>query len=453
MHARMFRRLDRQDRSAELLRGAARVLAGSREDLAPLLARASQASLVLIGEASHGTHEFYAMRAELTRRLIAEHGFNAVALEADWPDTERVRCFVSGRSGYVDSEEALGGFRRFPQWMWRNQDVVAFVNWLRLHNSDLPEGERVGIYGLDLYSMYGSIAAVLAYLDRTDPEAARRARFRYGCLERFSEDPQEYGYTASFDLSAQCEDAVIRQLVEMQRHARTVDARAPGEVLDDVFSAEQNARLVRNAEEYYRSMFRGRVSSWNLRDQHMLETLDAIRRHLSRTRGGARIVVWAHNSHLGDARHTQMADEGETNVGALARERYGADECFLIGFTTFAGHVTAASEWDGPAEHKRVRPALAGSHEALLHAVGIPRLVLDLQEPLARDVFSESRLERAIGVIYLPETERASHYFRARLARQFDALIHVDETHAVEPLERNPEWLAAEAPETYPTAL
>ncbi|HKO14866.1 MAG TPA: erythromycin esterase family protein [Gemmatimonadaceae bacterium] len=449
----MFRRSDRREKTAAVLRDAACPLTGSEADATALLERAARAELVLIGEASHGTQEFYAVRAELTRRLIVDHGFRAVAIEADWPDTQRLHCFVTGRSGYVDSEEALGAFRRFPQWMWRNRDVVEFVDWLRMHNSRRAVHDRVGIYGLDLYSLYGSIAAVLAYLDRVDPAAGRRARARYACLERFREIPEEYGYAASFDLSAQCEADVVRQLVDLQRRARALGADAPDDVLDDVFSAEQNARLIRNAEEYYRAMFRSRTASWNLRDRHMTETLEAVRSHLARVHGTARAVVWAHNSHLGDARHTQMAEHGEVNVGQLVRDRYGLDKCFLIGLTTYAGSVTAAADWDAPVETMRLRPALPESHEALLHAVGMPRFALDLRDPIVAAALDAPRLERAVGVIYLSDSERESHYFRARLARQFDAVIHVDQTNAVQPLEQSPEWLAAEAPETYPTAL
>ncbi len=291
---------------------------------------------------------------------------------------------------------------------------------------------------------------MLEYLDKVDPDAARRARYRYSCFEDFGEDSQAYGYAASFGLTESCEREAVEQLLEMQRRAADLaqrDGRLPA---DEFFFAEQNARLVRNAEEYYRTMFQGRVSSWNLRDRHMADTLDALVTHLDKQAGRARVAVWAHNSHVGDARETQMGEAGEFNVGQLARERYGR-EAVLAGFTTFRGTVTAASEWGGIAERKRVRPGLPGSYEELFHSVGLERFLLMFGggQPFP----SEPRLERAIGVIYRPESERISHYFRARLHRQFDAVIHIDETRAVEPLDVTPEWEAGEVWETYPTGV
>jgi erythromycin esterase-like protein len=321
--------------------------------------------------------------------------------------------------------------------MWRNADVLDFVGWLRDHDDRAPD--KVGFYGVDLYSLYSSMAAVIEYLDNVDPEAARRARYRYGCFEHAGEDPQSYGYAASFGLTPTCESEVVQQLVEIRRNYAGSD---------DAFYAEQNARLVRNAERYYRSMFTGRVSSWNLRDQHMAETIETLAKHVPR----AKIVVWEHNSHLGDARATRMGREGELNVGQLMRQKHG-DDVRLIGFTTYHGTVTAASEWDGPAEHKRVRPGMPGSYEALLHGAGIADFLLPLRGNAAARALEEERLERAIGVIYMPATERISHYFEASLARQFDAVIHIDETRAVEPLERFEREHTREAPETYPSAL
>ena len=294
---------------------------------------------------------------------------------------------------------------------------------------------------------------VVDYLDKVDPEAAERSRRRYGCFDHFGDDAQLYGYATSLGAAEPCEDGVVNQLLELQRRAVELAQRDGRVAEDEFFYAEQNARLAKNAEAYYRSMFRGRVSSWNLRDQHMAETLDALVAHLDRRGGRSKVVVWAHNSHLGDARATEMGRGGELNLGQLVRERHGA-EAVLVGFSTYAGTVTAASDWGAPAEHKRVRPGLPGSYEALFHDVaqgdGGPRFFLPLRGGDASDRLREPRLQRAIGVIYRPETERVSHYFDARLADQFDALLHFDETRAVEPLERTGGWEAGEPPETFP---
>lgn len=337
-------------------------LTGDPRDYDPLLNRIGDARLVLLGEASHGTHEFYRIRAEITRRLIAEHGFSIVAVEADWPDAYRVDRFVRGRSDDIDAEAALRGFERFPTWMWRNRDVVDFVTWLRVYNEGSGKVRNsVGFYGLDLYSLMASAGAVVRYLDRNDPEAARRARRRYACFDHFEEDIQVYGYTANFDLSRSCEEAVIAQMIEMSRR-------------------------------------------------------------------------------------------GELNLGQLARQAYGSD-AVLVGFSTYRGHVTAASDWDEPAQHKRVRPALPESYEVLFHETGLSRFQLSWDEVRLTEVLSEPRLQRAIGVVYRPETERLSHYFRSQLTAQFDWLLHVDESTAVIPLEPGQRWSAGEPPESYPSGL
>lgn len=426
-----------------------RPLEGRPDDYDALLERIGKARFVLIGEASHGTHEFYRERAEITRRLIVEKQFNAVAAEADWPDACRVNRYVRGSGKDRTAREALGGFRRFPAWMWRNDVVLDFVAWLRAHNGALPPGERpVGFYGLDLYSLFTSIEAVLEYLGKVDPDAARRARYRYGCFDHFGEDTQAYGYAAAFGIDKSCEDQVVRQLQELQRGAfeRARDGN------DEFFEAEQNARLVKNAEEYYRTMFRGRVSSWNLRDSHMAETLRALARHLDKRTPRAKVVVWAHNSHLGDARATEMGEAGEHNLGQLARERFGDRDTVLVGFSTYEGTVTAADDWGEPARVKRVRPGLPGSYEATFHSLGIPRFMAFLHEPSALPAeWRSRRLQRAIGVIYRPETERQSHYFHSRVAEQFDVMLHFDSTRALSPLEPGATEVSAEAPETYPT--
>jgi erythromycin esterase-like protein/predicted phosphoribosyltransferase len=412
------------------------------------------ARFVLIGEASHGTHEFYAARAEMTRRLIEQKGFRAVAVEADWPDAYRVNRYVRGRGHDATAEESLRGFERFPTWMWRNTVVLDFVGWLRERNDRLGDDERAkaGFYGLDLYSLHRSAAEVIAYLERVDPAAAERARERYSCFDHASgDDGQAYGFAAAFGAGETCERQVVEQLVDLQRHAVEY-ARRDGMVADDeLFYAQQNARVVKAAAEYYRSMFGGRVSSWNLRDCHMVDTLDALVGHLSRQQGEpAKVVVWAHNSHIGDARATELGSQGELDVGQLVRERHGADSR-LLGFTTYTGTVTAADDWGSPAERKWVRSALPDSVEELFHEAGEKEFLLSFRHaPRAAETLRATRLERAIGVIYRPDTERESHYFRVRAADQFDALIHIDETRAVEPLERTAVWERGEVPETYP---
>src|SRR6266480_1832530 len=436
------------------VRETAHPLTGATTDYDPLMQLIGGARFVLLGEATHGTHEFYWARADITKRLITEKGLAAVAVEADWPDAYRVNRYVRGLNDDATAREALAGFKRFPVWMWRNTDVLNFIEWLRQYNNTLPENARkVGFYGLDLYSLYASIEAVINYLENVDPEAAKRARYRYSCFEHFAEDTQAYVYAAGFNLSESCENEVVNQLIELQQHAPEYAHRDGQVAEDEFFYAEQNARLAKDAEEYYRTMFSGRVSSWNLRDRHMAGTLDALVAHLDRQEGRAKIAVWEHNSHIGDARATSMGREGELNVGQLVRERYDRD-VELVGFSTYTGTVTAASDWDEPHERKRVRPALEGSYEALFHDTGLANFLLTLHEDnKAVKGLSGPRLERAIGVIYRPQTERISHYFKARLPEQFDAVIHFDKTRAVEPLDRTELWDVEEAPETFPSAL
>jgi erythromycin esterase-like protein len=337
--------------------------------------------------------------------------------------------------------------------MWRNTEVVGFVEWLRQYNGARDAGApEVGFYGMDLYSLYTSVEAVLGYLEQIDTEAAARARARYSCFDHTGVDAQAYGYAATLGLAPSCEDEVARQLTELRQRALDYMHRDGQVAEDDFFYAEQNARLVKNAEQYYRSMFRGRVSSWNLRDQHMAETLESLVRHLERRHSPAKVVVWAHNSHLGDARATEMGDMGELNVGQLVREKYGP-ESVLVGFSTYTGTVTAASDWGAPAEVKRVRPGLPGSFEELFHQQDLPDFLLPLREVSSAGLLRQTRLQRAIGVIYLPQTERQSHYFHARLPNQFDAVLHFDTTRALRPLDRSPHWDDTELPETYPTGL
>lgn len=395
--------------------------------LDPLLAQIADARFVLLGESTHGTHEFYRVRAALTRRLVREKQFAALAIEGDWPAVHRVDRHVRGLGHDASASAALAGFERFPRWTWRNTELVELVRWAR--------SERLRCYGLDMYSLHASIAGVVDYLAGVDPEAADRARARYACFDTFA-DPQRYGRATALGLREDCAPAVIAQLRELQ-HARLAALATDDGDPDETFAAEQNARVVAGAEAYYRAMYAGGVSTWNLRDTHMMDTLDAIAAHLDHADAPAKIVVWAHNSHCGDARATQRDMPGEHTLGQLCRERHPG-ETVLVGFTTDHGTVTAARDWDGPAETREVRPALPGSYEAVFHATGVPRFLLPLAtldpDGEVRAGLRAPLLERAIGVVYRPETERASHYFAAELPAQFDAVIHLDETRALEPL-------------------
>jgi protein-L-isoaspartate(D-aspartate) O-methyltransferase len=408
-----------------------------------LVDRFADARIVLLGEASHGTSEFYRARAALTRRLIEAHGFTIVAVEADWPDAASIDRYVRHKPASADAAPA---FQRFPTWMWRNTDVDAFVGWLREYNAPLPEAERVGFYGLDLYSLNGSIAAVVDYLDRADPDAAAIARERYACLTPWRSDPASYGRMALSEGYARCEEPVVAQLRALFEQSRAL----AGKDGDDFLDAVQNARLVASAEAYYRAMYYGSAESWNLRDTHMFDTLEL----LLRAKGPhAKAVVWAHNSHIGDARHTDMGTaRGELNLGQLCREHHG-EEARLIGFGTHAGTVAAATDWDGPMDIKRINPSRPDSYERLCHDSGLGCFFLDLragQRDEAREALMDSHLERFIGVIYRPDTERWSHYSTAVLPRQVDAWIWFDETQAITPL---PATQRKGAEETYPFGL
>lgn len=408
------------------------------------------ARVILLGEATHGTREFYQVRASITRRLIERGLCDAVLFEADWPDAYRVNRYVQGRSRDRSGVEALGDFRRFPQWMWRNREVVAFIEWLRAFNGGRPEATRVGVYGMDLYSMYTSIDAVVQYLDRVDPAAARLARTRYGCFERFDDDPQAYALEAGE--RGGCEEQAMNQLLHLLARRADYEQRDGLVAEDEQFHAEQNARLVASAERYYRAMFAGRSASWNLRDQHMADSVLAMENHLRGRVAQPRVAVWAHNSHVGDARATEMAAREEINLGQLMRERVPGG-VFSVGFSTERGWVTAADDWDEPAARMRVVPALRESFEALLHGAGQPAFLLDLQDESLRPLLGEY-LERAIGVVYRPATERQSHYLWARPAEQFDMIVHIDRTTAVEPLEPGAMWhVPAAEQETFPTGI
>ncbi len=437
-------------------------LGSGLQDYDEIIHAAEGKQFVLIGEASHGTKEFYRGRAEITERLIREQGFDAVAVEADWPDAYRINRYVSQMGEDESADQALGDFERFPTWMWRNHEVEHFVRWLHDYNARFrhPKSAKTSLnhpvrfYGLDLYSMNTSIHAVIDYLDGVDPAAARRARMRYGCLYHFMDKPQSYGYATEAGLADSCETEILTQLAELQQKSYEY-LKLNGFVAEDnYFCARQNAMLVKNAEEYYRALYRGRPNSWNLRDKHMFETLGDLTHHLSkRLNRKARIVVWAHNSHIGNAGATEMSKRGEFNIGQLVKKSYG-DQALLIGFSTCHGTVTAASDWDCPHETKQVNPPFPGSYEDVFHHVNYKSFLLDLRaNNEAIDMLMEKRLQRAIGVIYRPDTERHSHYFFSCLPEQFDFIIHYDHTEAVEPLKTLIHPHKGELDETYPRGL
>lgn len=442
----------RDARRLDSVRHAAVTLQNTENDYDGLMRDIGDSPIVLIGEASHGTHEFYRERARITQRLILEKGFNAIALEADWPDMYRVNRYVRLLAPEDSATEALADFRRFPTWMWRNLEMVDFVDWLHRWNQGLPIEQTVGVYGLDLYSLHTSVEAVIHYLETVDPKAAAAARRRYSCFENYEQDMQDYGFMTAYGLSRSCENEVVSQLMELRQQAWNYANRNNPLAAEEFFNAEMNARLAKSAERYYRSMFKEAALSWNVRDIHMADTLDALLTYLGQRFRQPKVVVWAHNSHLGDARATYMAGVGKINIGQLIREKYG-DEVYNIGFTTHTGMVTATSEWNMPAGKKKVRSSLPGSWENLFHRAETPAFLLNLRNPDLRSDLDGVLLERAIGVIYLPRSERQSHYFNARLIDQFDTVIHLDRTQAVEPIEPNPEWIEGELPETFPSAL
>jgi len=420
------RRSVRPQTVAHLLREVAEPItdAVNRADVGALVERIGDAEVVCIGEATHGTSEFYALRAHITRVLVRDRGFTIVAAEADWPDAARIHRHVRGLPEI--EPPAWRAFARFPQWMWRNHEVLAFIEWLREWNLARPP---VGFYGLDLYSLYRSIRLVLEYLDRVDPAAARVARERYASLMPWEGDPATYGRAVVTGRYRDCEDEVVAMLRDMLKRELDYAARDGEHFLD----ATGNARVVADAERYYRAMYYGGSRSWNLRDEHMFATLEALRRFHG---PDAKAVLWAHNSHLGDAAATEMSVRGELNLGHLCRRAFG-ERAYLIGFGTDHGTVAAAHDWDGPMEIMRVQPAHPSSYERLCHDAAVPAFVLPLRNPArdaVREELGEPRLERAIGVVYRPQTEIQSHYFHAVLPHQFDEWIWIDETRAVRPI-------------------
>ena len=424
------------------LRRVARPLA-TDADLDPLIEAIGNAHYVLIGEASHGTHEYYAWRAALSRRLIAERGFSFVAVEGDWPDCYRVNRYVKALpDSDVNAPEVLHAFRRWPTWMWANKEVVEFAEWLRRRNAALPAEARAGFYGLDLYSLWESLAEVTNYLRRVDPDALPSALNAFRCLEPYGEDAQQYAHAAAF-VPVTCEDEVVQLLVNLRRNAPEYarDGREP------FFNAEQNAVVVNEAESYYRQMIRGGATTWNIRDRHMFATLDRLMAHHGE---GAKAIVWAHNTHVGDARFTDMADDGMVNVGQLVREQHGGDGVVVVGFAGYRGEVIAGERWDAPMQVMASPAAPAGTWDALLHQLGGDRLLLFGGEP-PRELL-DSRGQRAIGVVYNPHCEALGNYVPTVLARRYDALLFCDETHALQPLHVAATDLG-EPPETYPFAV
>jgi protein-L-isoaspartate(D-aspartate) O-methyltransferase len=408
-------------------------------DLGPLLERIGDARVVLLGEATHGTSEFYRMRERISRELISKKDFRFVAIEGDWPDAARVDTYVRHLE---DSASDWAAFARFPTWMWRNNEVHDFVNWMREHNAARDPEKRAAFHGLDLYSMYVSINSILNYLDQVDPEAAGIARIRYGCLTPWQGDPATYGHAALTGAYRTCERYVVSALKELMEK-RVAYAEHDGE---RYFDAVQNARLVANTERYYRVMYYGSRASWNLRDKHMFNTLKNL---LAFYGTDSKAIVWAHNSHVGDSAATEMASRGEFNIGHLCRQEFG-DKAYLVGFGTNSGTVAAASDWDGPMEIKNILPALPKSYESLCHATENACFTLALRnqtELTGVQGLGKPQLERAIGVIYRPESERASHYFQAVLPDQFDEYMWFDKTCAVTPLDTT---RLAGLPDTYP---
>lgn len=408
---------------------------------------------VLIGEATHGSHEFYSIRVDITKRLILEKKFNAIAIEADWPDVHRINQYIKGDKTIKNATDAFGGFKKFPTWMWRNEVIIEFVEWLYSYNSKLPFVKKIGFYGLDLYSLNTSIEVIIKYLEKKDMEAANKARQRYACFNSLKDELSSYGYAATFGMTKSCENEVREQLLELNENSyKYMNENSIEE--DQCYYITQNARLVKNAEKYYRSMFEHKSSSWNIRDTYMFETLDLLAEHLSKQlKSSAKIVTWAHNSHIGDARATELKALKQVNLGQLAREKYG-NKVFIIGFLTYAGFVTSATKWGGVVEYKKILPALSHSYEYFLHNLSATNFIINF---ISMDIIDElipaGLLQRAIGVIYLPKTERASHYFHTNLIKQFDTVIYIDKTSALRPLEITSTWHFGEQFETFPFGL
>lgn len=434
-------------------------LSGSMREYDPIIKAAKDKNIVLIGESTHGTKEFYKARAEITLRLIEEENYDAVAVEADWADAYTINRYLSGLYD-ISPNESLRDFERFPSWMWRNEEVLKFIRWLYSYNHEYHLKTRtktrpVGFYGLDIYGINASINAVINYLQKVDHIAAKNARVRYSCLDHFVKNPQAYGYGVKLNIIKSCEEKIIEQLVELRKNSYKYLKKNGFLAEDEYFCAEQNAKLVLKGEEYYRSLFNPAVSSWNLRDKQMFETIESLKKHLSnKLNKEAKIVVWAHNSHIGNASATEMSQVGEVNIGQLAKQNF-ANKSLLVGFSTSLGTVTAASDWDGPTENKKINRPFNGSYEEVFHHVNHKKFLLDLTaDNEAVDLLREGRLQRAIGVVYRPKTERYSHYFYSCLPEQFDFILHYDVTNAVKPLDAQQNWpIGDDMDETYPSGL
>lgn len=415
----------------------------SAENLGPLIERIASRRIVMLGEASHGTHEFYDWRARITQELVENHGFKIIAVEGDWPPCEHLNCFIrTGEGG--SARAALEHFHRWPTWMWANQEILELAEHLRRYNATVPAAERVGFHGLDVYSLFESIDSVLEKLERINPLLARRARSRYSCFGQFHRDERRYARSL-VDYPEGCEAQVIQTLQDLLRFR--IDGTQDRQEL--LFDAQQNARIVRNAEDYYRTMVLGTEDSWNVRDRHMMETLEIL---LERYGADSKMIVWEHNTHIGDYRATDMTDFGQINLGGLARERFGEENVALVGFGTHRGSVIASHSWGGPVQRLEVPPARAGSYEDGFHQVclqsGLPRFYLDLADIEARSPLAEVRGHRAIGVVYDPEHERYGNYVPTSLARRYDAFLFIEETRALEPLTVTLD--RGELPETWP---
>lgn len=440
-----------QAESPELInwiRGAASPLDDSA-DLDPLMERIGDARYVLLGEASHGTSEFYSWRAHLTRRLILEKGFSFIAVEGDWPDCYRVNCFVKGASHWGNTAHSvLFGFDRWPTWMWANREIEELATWLREHNDAQAAEHRVGFYGLDVYSLWDSMKQVSDYLEGIDPETARLARWAYGCFEPYQEDVQEYAHATRW-VPTSCEHEVVMMLTELRRHANEYREQDGAPASEAYFNAEQNALVTRNAERYYRAMVRGGASSWNVRDQHMADTLDRLMQHHG---PHAKCIVWEHNTHIGDARATDMVASGMMNIGQLVRESHAEEGVVLVGFGTHRGSVIAGEAWEAPMQRMRVPPAQEDSWEHLFHEAGAEDRLLVFEEGANPPSALESRGHRAIGVVYDPRHERWGNYVPTVLPQRYDAFLFLDRTEALHPLHLVAE-VSADAPETYPTGV
>ena len=419
----------------------------SDKDLDALLDAVGNARFVLLGEASHGTSEFYTWRTRISKRLIEERGFSFIAVEGDWPDCYRVNRYVKHMADSGDSAlDVLHAFERWPTWMWANREVIELVEWLRAHNRRIASERQVGFYGLDVYSLWDSMRAVTEYLERIDPKLAAAARRAYNCFEPYAEDVQEYARATAL-VPTSCEDEAIAVLRELRVNAPQF--REDGR--EGFFNAEQNALVAKNAELYYRTMVRGGPSSWNVRDHHMVETLDRLFEHHGPR---AKAIVWEHNTHIGDARFTDMARAGMVNVGQLVRQGREREGVLLAGFGTHRGTVIAAEEWGAPMERMRVPPARAGSFEEAMYdaAVGDALLLFDSDDERRIPELYEPLGHRAIGVVYDPRAERWGNYVPTIVPRRYDAFLYIDETRAVDPLHM-PVHIGGEPPETYPSGV